>query len=69
MAFWRREGLPIPVFLPGEFHGPRSLVGYSPWSSKESDKAEQQTHTHTHTHTHIIVIANSPLAILSTNFV
>ena len=21
--------LPIPVFLPGEFHGQRSLVGYS----------------------------------------
>ena len=20
-----------PVFLPGEFHGRRSLVGYSPW--------------------------------------
>ena len=20
-----------PVFLPGEFHGQRSLVGYSPW--------------------------------------
>ena len=24
-----------PVFLPGEFHGQRSLVGYSPWSHKE----------------------------------
>ena len=23
-----------PVFLPGEFHGQRSLVGYSPWSHK-----------------------------------
>ena len=21
----------IPVFLPGKFHGQRSLVGYSPW--------------------------------------
>ena len=26
-----------PVFLPGEFHGQRSLVGYSPWDHKESD--------------------------------
>ena len=26
-----------PVFLPGEFHGQRSLVGYSPWGHKESD--------------------------------
>ena len=28
---WRRQWLPTPVFLPGEFHGQRSLVGYSPW--------------------------------------
>ena len=28
---WRREGLPTPVFLPGEFHGQRSLANYSPW--------------------------------------
>ena len=26
--------IPIPVFLPGEFHGQRSLVGYSPWSHR-----------------------------------
>ena len=25
---WRREWLPTPVCLPGEFHGLRSLVGY-----------------------------------------
>ena len=24
-----------PVFLPGESHGQRSLVGYSPWGGKE----------------------------------
>ena len=29
--------LRTPVFLPGELHGQRSLVGYSPWSFKESD--------------------------------
>ncbi|CAN0499953.1 unnamed protein product [Rangifer tarandus platyrhynchus] len=29
---WRREWLSIPVFLPGESHGQRSLVGYCPWS-------------------------------------
>jgi len=27
---WRRQWQPTPVFLPGEFHGQRSLVGYSP---------------------------------------
>ena len=45
---WRREWLPTPVFLPGEFHGQRSLAGYSPWGHKESDMTEQLTHTHTH---------------------
>ena len=34
---WKREWLPIPVFLPGEFHRQRSLAGYSPWGCKESD--------------------------------
>ena len=27
---WRRKWPPTPVFLPGEFHGQRSLAGYSP---------------------------------------
>ena len=31
---------PSPVFLPGEFHGQRNLVGYGPCSCKESDTAE-----------------------------
>ena len=35
MKAWRREWQPTPVFLPGEFHGQGSLVGYSPWSGKE----------------------------------
>ena len=48
---WRRQWLPTPVFSPGEFHGHRSLVGYSPWGCKESDMTERLTHTHTHTHT------------------
>ena len=37
---WRRTWLPIPVFLSGEFHGQRSLVGYSLWGRKESDITE-----------------------------
>ena len=39
----RREWKPTPVFLPGESHGQRSLVYYSPWSSKESERPEQLT--------------------------
>ena len=42
-CFWRRKWQPIPVFLPGEFHGQRSLVGYSPWGHKESDTTEWLT--------------------------
>ena len=39
---------PSPVFLPGESHGQRSLVGYSPWGLKELDTMEWlSTHTHT----------------------
>ena len=33
-----------PAFLPREFHGQRSLKGYSPWSCKESDTTEQLKH-------------------------
>ena len=32
---WRRAQQPTPVFLPGESHGQRSLVGHSPWGCKE----------------------------------
>ena len=31
---WRRKWQSTPVFLPGELHGQRSLVGYSPWGHK-----------------------------------
>ena len=37
---WRRKWQPTPVFLPGESHGQRSLVGYSPWGPRESDTTE-----------------------------
>ena len=37
---WRKEWQPIPVFLPGEFHGQRSLMGHSPWGRKELDTTE-----------------------------
>ena len=34
---WSRKWQPTLVFLAGESHGQRSLVGYSPWDHKESD--------------------------------
>ena len=38
---WRRKWQPTPVFLPGESHGRRSVVDYSPWGRKESDTTER----------------------------
>ena len=29
---------PTPVFLPGESHGQRNLVGYSPWGHKSQTR-------------------------------
>ena len=40
---WRKKWLPTPGFLPGDFHGQRSLVGYSPWSRKKLDTTERLT--------------------------
>ena len=37
---WRRAWQLTPVFLPGESHGQRSLVGYSPWGHRELDMTE-----------------------------
>ena len=44
---WRQfpgEEVPTPVFLPGEFHRQRSLVGYSAWGCKEWDTTEGLNH-------------------------
>ena len=41
---WRRKQQPTPVILPGKFHGQRSLVAYSPWRHKESDKTEPRAY-------------------------
>ena len=34
---WRRPWKSTPVLLPGELHGERSLVGYSPRRHEELD--------------------------------
>ena len=43
---WRKKWQFTPVFLPGEFHGQRSLVGYNPLGGKESDMTESDEHNH-----------------------
>ena len=40
VSTWRRKWQLTTVFLPGEFHGQRSLAGYSPWGHKESGTTE-----------------------------
>ena len=45
---WNKKWQPTPVLLPGEFHGQRSLVGYSPWGYRiRHNWATEHTHTPT----------------------
>ena len=44
---WRRKWQSTPVLLPGKSHGQRSLVAYSPWGCKQSDRTER-LHFHFH---------------------
>ena len=37
---WMRKWHPVPGFLPGEFHGQRSLEGCSLWGHRDPDPAE-----------------------------
>ena len=48
-----KEGMAsIPVFLTGESHGQRDLVGYSPQGHKELDMTEVTEHVHKLLHPH-----------------
>ena len=40
---WEDHLEPTPVSSPGESHGQRSLLGYSPWGHKDSDMTELLT--------------------------
>ena len=40
---WRRKWQPIPVFVPGKFHGQRSLADHGPWGSQKTDTTERRT--------------------------
>ena len=39
-----------------EFHGQRSLVGYSPWDSNELDMTERLTYQYKHLYRGIILL-------------
>ena len=44
----RRKWQPTPIFLPGTFHGQRTLAGYSSWGRKESYTTEGLNHSWPH---------------------
>ena len=57
---WKRKWQPTPVFLQGESHGQRSLVGYSPRGHKESDMTEVSSHTYA-LYTHLALFKTAQL--------
>ena len=63
---WRRKWQPTPVFLLGESHGQRSLVGYSSWSHKELDTTEWLTlHFHLASYKQESAAATAPESLQS----
>ena len=70
------EEEPTPVFLPGKFHGRRSLIGYSLWGRKQSQMTER-LHFHflscfdrslvaIKIHTRRVIFASKLMSVLST---
>ena len=56
---WRRKWQPTPVFLSGEPHGQKSLVGYSPWGHKRVRHdlvTKQQQYIYAHTCIYIYIL-------------
>ena len=67
-----RAWQPTPVFLPGEPHGQRSLVGYSPWGRKELDTTEVTQHAcmqETNSYYLVHMFASPQLSMASGNLV
>ena len=50
-----KEMAATPVLLPGESHGGRSLIGYSPWGGKELDTTER-LHFTVHNYWFVVVV-------------
>ena len=58
---WSRKWQPTPGFLPGESHGQRSLVGYSPWGQRVGhDRGIEHTHSHIYMYVNISPLPPEP---------
>ena len=57
MIPWRRKWQPTLIYLLGEFHGQKSLVGYSPWSHKELERTERLNNRLWNFHTFTLLLA------------
>ena len=53
---WRRKWQYTPVFLPGEFHGLRSLMDHSPYKEKPESLLKNLTNQYIYTHNNIYTI-------------
>ena len=51
---WGRKSQPTPVFLPGEFHKQRSLVGYSSWGHEVSETTKWPSHSSMYVYIYIV---------------
>ena len=58
---WRRKWQPSPVFLPGESHGRRSLVGRSPWDHRVGHN--WATSLHIRTYIYILLKISFPVLV------
>ena len=64
---WRREWQPIPVFLPGEVRGQRSLAGPSPWGHRVRHSwTHALEHTHIYTHWLLLLLLRSHFSCVPT---
>ena len=49
-----------PVFLPGEFHGRKTLAGYSPWGHKELDTTSDWAHVAGYLNSFFTILVTTP---------
>ena len=65
---WKRKQQFTAGILPGKFHGPRILAGYSPWGCKELDTTYQLNNNINNTYTQLVLVVLAVYApVISTS--